>query len=150
MATTKVTFDSRRLAREIKADLNARLATVGELVVSDLKQKLSTSNQGGAHPSMPHEYPHAGTGRLRNATMYSVDTTNCSLDISIPVEYAQFLTTGTKHLAARKMIIDAVRENRGRIIKIMTTPRKGLFARAIGAVSDLFRGSPGDFTAENQ
>ena len=60
-------------------------------------------------------------------------------------EYAPFLLHGTKYMEEREFIERTIRDLKPRIIRIMTTPRKSHFARAIGAVADFFRGSPGDF-----
>jgi hypothetical protein len=143
-STVTMKWHGDRVMRELERDVSARLHTVGVMVTSEIRSRLS--DPAPPH-SMPHEYPHAISGRLRNSVFYAVDEQNTSVGIGAAAEYAPFLLHGTKHMDEREFILRTVNDLKPRIIKIMTTPRKSLLARAIGAVSDFVFGSPGDFGA---
>src|SRR5262249_2265682 len=108
----------------------------------EIRRELSTP---GPEPSAPGEAPHAQTSRLRSSVSFEADPSNDSVRIVVPVDYAGYLEHGTSKMEARPFIQQVIDKNRNKIISMMTTPRKNLFARAVGAISDFFRGSPGDF-----
>jgi HK97 gp10 family phage protein len=146
-AATKLQWNGSRIEKDIRKDLNARLHAAGVLVTSRMRQNLSTP---GPEASAPGAWPHAQSGRLRGAVTFEVDEANTTLRVLVAAEYAEFLEDGTKNMAARPFIQRTIDEVRPQIVKIMTTPRKSLFARAIGAVRDFLGGSSGGFTSSRE
>lgn len=67
----------------------------------------SGGGRGGA--SAPGEYPAVQTGRLIGSI--EVEVAGRAGDISSPVEYAGYLTTGTSKMEARLMLADALDES---------------------------------------
>jgi HK97 gp10 family phage protein len=141
--SVKLVWHGDRLAKEIKADLNGRLAVVGELVAGQLRRNLSTP---GPAASAPGQFPHAQSGRLRQAPTYNVDSRKVSLRIIVPVEYARFLELGTSKMQPRPFLLRTVKELRPQIMAIMAGPRRGFLTRLASGVVNFFRGKPEDFT----
>src|SRR5262245_50544411 len=124
-STVKLEWHGDRVMHELKADLNAKLATVGELITSQMRRNLSTP---GPEPSAPGEFPHAQSRRLRHAPTYEADPGNTSISIIVPVDYAGFLEAGSSRMQARPFIMRTIDELRPKIVSIMTKPRRSLFA----------------------
>lgn len=64
---------------------------------------------GNHTASSPGEYPATQSGRLANSVDYEMHGTREGT-LTSDVEYASYLTTGTSHMAARKMLADALEE----------------------------------------
>jgi hypothetical protein len=65
-------------------------------------------NMSGGGPSLPGDFPKTDTGRLAASVDFDVGFREGSLFTD--VEYARFLVTGTRHMAERKMLADALEE----------------------------------------
>src|SRR5262245_4431712 len=120
-ASVKLTWNGARVEREIKADLNGRLALCGELVASTIRRRLSTP---GPAASAPGEHPHAQSGRLRGSVSYSTDPASLTLRVGTNVEYGGFLEHGTSRMAARPFLLRTVFELRPQLRRIMSKPRR--------------------------
>lgn len=69
-------------------------------------------HMGGGGPSSPGDYPKTDTGRLANSVDYQMTDARSGVLYS-DIEYAGYLTDGTKHMAPRLMLGDALDEVMG-------------------------------------
>src|SRR5262245_12863773 len=103
----RMEWNGDRIMKEIRADMNARLHTVGVLVTSEMRRRLSTP---GPEASAPGDYPHAQSGRLRAAVTFEADPADDSISIIVPVDYAGFLEHGTSKMEARPFVLRTVED----------------------------------------
>jgi len=81
------------------------------------------TNASGPSPSAPGAYPGVISGRLIGSIDYEASGREGSLFSE--VDYAGYLTSGTSHMAARKMLPDALDES------LTARPEKAELAQAV-------------------
>lgn len=69
----------------------------------------SRRKSGSHRASAPHEFPATDTGRLVNSVDWRMITPHEGSLFS-EIDYAEFLTRGTRRMAPRKMLVEAIEE----------------------------------------
>lgn len=68
---------------------------------------IKAMGRAGNGPSKPGEYPKTDGGRLANSADYQMNGSRSGV-LGSDVEYALYLTTGTKFMGPRKMFVEAL------------------------------------------
>jgi hypothetical protein len=128
-----------RALKHIERELERRLNLAGELIRSQLTRNLSTP---GPAASAPGHFPHAQSGRLRAAPMYSVTRRRdrMMLRVSVPVEYAKFLQFGASKMQARPFLDVTLFQLRPQLKRILGRPA------SVGAISSVPNSIAADVT----
>jgi len=106
----RIRIDDARIQRYLVSRLNdARSTFIRNMSLAETNPNAGRRRGEGWHfPSIPGGYPRTDTGRLANSVDFQIGEREGILFSDI--EYAIFLATGTRNMAPRKMLEDALEE----------------------------------------
>lgn len=95
--------------KKVEDDLEAKLTLCGEMLRAEIIRRISI---GGPPRSLPGEYPHADTGKLRQSINWSLgrDGSKFVLSIGSKLIYSGFLEWGTVKMEPRPFVERTIRD----------------------------------------
>lgn len=83
--------------KNVLAELRRRLATVGEVLVNEMKTNVSSSGDKGLNPSKPGQFPHANFGQLRNSLFWDYSAKmGYAVDVGSSVMHGLYMEKGVR------------------------------------------------------
>lgn len=120
-ARVTLTYHGKRLIPGIEAVLSRRLRKVGEMVASEVRKNIGTSTRAEG-PSVPGEFPHADTGRLRSSISWDIDSEKLLVRVGTTLEYGAHLELGTEKMEARPFLEPTAVEMQRKVSEIIAAP----------------------------